>query len=249
MRKTISAITCMLFSGLLVCGLAACGAAADNSDTAKKTKTVPEMTTESVNDTKTTSLDPSQELTADQYISLMSQAADKQLELRYKDYFPEKGFSAAEIFDIEKNGNQAKAYVYLNIADYTVVEGQAYETSGASGEAILYYTMTGDSVKLDKIEWAEDGTGQDQWLKDNFTKDAYKKDCAFLKEEGYDRLKSYTDDQAFEELEVSVNNDDILDIDLDAKTYEISRVEESGDPADDTYTFNATVISSGKLSK
>ena len=53
---------------------------------------------------------------------------------------------------------------------------------------------------------------------------------------------------AEEALGVPVETENLLEIDLDAGTYKITKTIESGDPGSEDYTFDVETVESGNLS-
>lgn len=188
------------------------------------------------------------ELSEDQMDDLYDQAARKVLEVQYADYMPDDVFGHAEAFSIERDGDKGVWDVYLGTGEYVVLDGKAYEVSGAYGEAILTFDYTAEGPKLTDVTWSADGGGHDKWIEDNFTEEAVEAWKTFLKDEkNTEFIKEVVEKKAEEKLGVPVETENLLEIDKDAGTYEIVKTIESGDPEDNTYTFDTETIQEGKL--
>lgn len=188
------------------------------------------------------------ELSEDQMDDLYEQAAEKTLEERYSDYMPEKVVGYAETFNISRDGDKGTWDVYLVTGEYAAVDGKAYEVSGASGEAILKFDYTKDGPELTDVVWSADGSGHDKWIEDNFSEDGRENWNNFLKDEkNREELIEILDQKAKDALGVPVEQENVLEIDEEDGTYTITKIIESGDPADDDYEFDTETVKEGKL--
>lgn len=181
---------------------------------------------------------------------IMKQVAQKDIQNDYAKFLIDKPFAAASVFDLEKNGNKRKAYVWLQTGEYVIFKDKAYRMSGGAGYAIVEYTKTGENVKLDRYIWAEDGdTGK--WMKKNFSKKAAEtvENDFKLDEITNKKILIMIDGKAEAELNVPVENDNILEIDRESGTYELTKIIEEGKPEDDNDIFETQVIDKGKLEK
>lgn len=193
---------------------------------------------------------------------LMKQVAEKDISLDYAKFLTDKPFAAASVFDLEENGDQRKAYAWLQTGEFVVVKDKSYRVSGNEGYAVIEYTKTGEDVTLDKITWEDDITNpkmdevgddlytkektSDEWVQKNFSIKALRKAKTFYPYEGR-KVSSLLDDKVEEELKVPVEKLNILEIDAEKGTYEISELVEKGNPDDEDYTMEKKVIESGKL--
>ena len=176
------------------------------------------------------------------------QCAEEAVENNYAKYLPDVRVAEMKIFDVEKTGTEAAAYVILAAEEFVSFGGKAYSMSGVSGEAIVRYTLP--DKKLTEIEWSEDGAGHEKWVREHFTREALKAREAYLKGEGGGRtdLGQKLDQKAEKELGVPVEQKNLLMIDLDKGTYEIIETIESGDTPE-TYKFDTRVLERGTLEK
>lgn len=188
------------------------------------------------------------ELSEDQMDDLYQQAAEKALELSYTDYMPDQIFGTGEAFSINREGDKGRWEVYLGCDEYVALDGKAYNMSGSYGEAILEFDYTADGPKLTNLTWSADGGDHDAWIKENFTEDGYKNWETWRKDEnGNEFLQEVNQKRAEDALGVPVETENLLEIDLDAGTYEIVKTVELGNPEDDTYKFDTETIKEGKL--
>ncbi len=188
------------------------------------------------------------ELTQDEFDSLMWQIADQEMELQYQEYMPDMRFADAEIFGIDRDGDQGTAYATLCTEEYVVLKDKAYSIAGGQGEVIIKFEYTDDQPKLTEVIWSADGEDHEGWLEENFPAAYLKKAKSY---EAYDAdgmsvLGARIAKTAEEELGVPVETEDLLQIDLEAGTYEVSKIIESGEG--ESYKFDTETIDSGKLS-
>ena len=188
------------------------------------------------------------ELSEDQMDDLFDQAAKKVLEVQYGDYMPDDIFGHAEPFSIERDGDKGVWDVYLGAGEYVVLDGKTYEVSGSYGEAILTFDYTADGPKLTDVTWSADGGEHDKWIEKNFNEEAVAAWKEFMKDEkNAEFIKEVVQKKASDKFGVPAETENLLEIDKDAKTYEIVKVIESGDPEDGTYQFDTETIKEGKL--
>ena len=186
------------------------------------------------------------ELTQDEFDSLMWQIADQE-ETLYKEYVPDMWFADAEIFGVDKVGNQGTAYAMLCTDEYVVLKDKAYSMSGSQGEVIIKFEYTDEQPKLIQVDWSADGEDHNTWLEDNFPAE-YLKEAQNYKAydaDGHSFLVDGNAKAAEKELGVPVETENSLQIDTDAGTYEIYKVIESG--AGDSYKFDTETIETEKL--
>ena len=189
------------------------------------------------------------ELSGEQLDDLAQQVADKVVELGYTEVMPDEAYAVLQILDIERNGDDGKAYVYLGASEYVVLKEKAYGMSGSFGEAIVTFTY-GDKPTLKDVEWSADGEKHDEWIKENFTEKAQKGDEELLKqtEEGKSPLVDDVNALAEEKLGVPLDTENLLEVDPEKGTYKISEVIESGSPENGDYQFDTKVVEEGELS-
>ena len=186
------------------------------------------------------------ELSEDQMDDLYQQAAEKNHELQYSDYMPDTIVGHAEAFSIDRDGDKGTWDVHLVTGEYVALDGKAYEVSGSAGEAILKFDYTDEGPKLTDLIWSADGGDHDNWVKENFTKEALKNLEIFNKDdEGRDLLMDILDKKAEDALGVPAEKENLLEIDDNAGTYEIWKPIESGEG--DDYTFETETVKKGKL--
>ena len=240
--KVLKTIVALMMAMVMVLAMAACG---QNNDEAPSEE--PEQQEEQEEQEEPASTGP--ELTDDQIESLLWQISDQDMELRYQEYMPDEGFAEAEIFGINRDGDEGTAYVNLFEGEYVVVDDKAYNVSGASGEAIIKFEYTDDQPKYKETIWSADGGDHDKWMEENFPEEYLKKANEFLanNDEGKSVLGLKADEAAAAELGVPVDDENILEIDDEKGTYQIIKTIETGDPADGTYQFETEVVKEGKL--
>ncbi len=226
----IAAIGCMVL-------LAGCGGS-------EEAQTEEPATTETV---QTESAGTGSILEGDTLSDLMQQVADSEITKSYEGYLQDEALANCEVFG-EEDG---KAYVYLNTAEYVVLDGTAYNVSGGSGEAIIYYEQADDGIKLTKVEWSADGGNHDKWIEENFPEPYLSewKSYEANDENGYLKLETKMIAKAEEQLGVPVERENLLTIDPETGAYKIEKTIESGSPEEGNYTFDTETIKEGTLEK
>ena len=176
---------------------------------------------------------------------MMEQVAASELEPSYTAYLPDEVFANCELFGTE----DGKAYVYMNVTEFVVLNDKAYEMSGRTGEAIIHYTETADGAKLDEVEWSTDGAGHDAWIEEHFPADILAAWEAYnpSDENGFSKLGMKMIVKAEEALGVEVERENLLTIDPETGNYEIVKTSESGNPEEDNYEFHYDVLEEGTL--
>ena len=189
------------------------------------------------------------ELSEDQMDDLYQQAADKALEVRYSEYMPEVVVGHAEPFYIEREDDKGTWDVYLGASEYAVLDGKAYEIAGSYGEAILKFDYTDDGPVITDLIWSADGGDHDDWIKENFNKEAIDNWENFRKDDKEkDLLIEIVQKKAEDALGVPVDTDQLLEIDEGNGTYRLLKTIESGDPENGDYKFDTETVKEGKLS-
>ena len=168
----------------------------------------------------------------------------------YKDLFKateDQVFASAEVFGLDRTGDTGKMYVFAAVGEYISLKGKAYFVSGMQGEAIFNIEYSNGGANLKSIDWSEDGAGHDKWVKDNFPKAYYEKAMAYHPSEdnGKGALMKAIDAEAEKMMGVPVEQKYLINIDMDAKTYEIFDTKESGSGA--SYKFETITVEKGKL--
>lgn len=186
----------------------------------------------------------SAELSDDEFESLMEQVAKSDVETSYTDYLRDEAFAIAEVFGVDRDGDQGTAYVYLNEGDYVVLDNKAYSMSGSAGEVILKYNYTDDDVILSEVVWGDQGELKEGWIKENFPAEYFKKAKEYnpYGADGKSILEEKLREKVEETLGVPVESDSFLEIDTDKGTYEIWVVTN-----DYGATFDTQTIAKGKL--
>ncbi len=189
------------------------------------------------------------ELTDEQIDSLMWQIADQEVELRYQEFIPDEGFAEAEVFGIDREGDEGSAYVNIAMGEYVVIDDIAYNVSGSSGEAIIKFEYTAQEPVFKEIIWSADGSEHEKWLEENFPEEYLKKSNDYLAENTEGKAANWIklEEEVEKEMGVPVEQENILEIDEEKKTYQIIKTIETGDPADDTYKFDTETVKEGKL--
>lgn len=185
--------------------------------------------------------------------ALMRQVVEQegQSYLQYSEYLDENVWANAKVYGVKKvKANQYKAFVRLNIDEYVVMNGKAYNMCGSEGEAVLHYEQTENGPVLDSVEWARDGSDYRKWIRWTFPLICQIRERIY---EAYDsmgrsHLMSRLAKQVEQEMGVAVEWDNLLEIDLDKGTYEVIRTIENGSPGAD-YNFETEIVESGKLNK
>ena len=176
-------------------------------------------------------------LSAEQTDSLMKQIANSDVADVYGEYLTNEAFAAAEIFGIDRNGDDAAAYAYLFEGGYVVFKDKAYNMSGSSGTVIIKFTFDdNDGVTLSEVVWSADGDLQDAWMKENFPAEYLKKAESYnaYDENGNNVLAARLEKTVEEKLGVPVAHDELLTIDTDNGTYELVRTIDGENGAFDT---------------
>ena len=181
--------------------------------------------------------------------TILEQVA-KTKEKVYKDLFKateDQVFASAEVFGLDRTGDTGKMYVFAAVGEYISLKGKAYFVSGMQGEAIFNIEYSNGGANLKSIDWSEDGAGHDKWVKDNFPKAYYEKATAYHPSEdnGKGALMKAIDAEAEKMMGVPVEQKYLINIDMDAKTYEIFDTKESGSGAN--YKFETITVEKGKL--
>ena len=179
-------------------------------------------------------------LSAEQTDSLMKQVADSDVAGVYGEYLTNEAFAAAEIFGIDRNGDDAAAYAYLFEGGYVVFKDKAYNMSGSSGTVIIKFTFDdNDGVTLSEVVWSADGELHDDWMKENFPAKYLKKAESYnaYDENGDNVLAARLEKTVEEKLGVPVAKDELLTIDTDNGTYELVRTIDGENGAFDTETI------------
>ena len=177
--------------------------------------------------------------------SLMEQTAKKTATLSYTDYLRDEPFAAAEVFGVQRNGDEGNAYVYLLAEEYVVVKDKAYLMSGRSGEAVITFSYEDTGVELVGVRWSEDGEGRhDYWLKKNFPHEYLDKVKEFrlVDADGNSKISEAINETAAKKLGVPVETENILTIDTEEGTYEIVKTLETEDGS-----FDTEIIDKGNL--
>ena len=181
--------------------------------------------------------------------TILEQVA-KTKEKVYKDLFKateDQVFASTEVFGLDRTGDTGKMYVFAAVGEYISLKGKAYFVSGMQGEAIFNIEYSNGGANLKSIDWSEDGAGHDKWVKDNFPKAYYEKATAYHPSEdnGKGALMKAIDAEAEKMMGVPVEQKYLINIDMDAKTYEIFDTKESGSGAN--YKFETITVEKGKL--
>ena len=179
--------------------------------------------------------------------ALLEQVAEREVAKSYQQYLPDQTFARAEVFGTDKEGTESTAYVYLTTAEYVVLKEKAYEMSGSSGEAIIRYEDTNQGPKLTEVIWSEDGAGHDDWVKENFPKAYLDQLTSYLKADGSTKLADEIAGKAEKAMGVPVEKENLLTVDLEKGTYEITKSIETGDSSGEDYEFEIQTIEKGKL--
>ena len=181
---------------------------------------------------------------------LMEQVAEREMANNYAHVLPTVTLADAEVFGTDEDGGTVRAYVWLEEEEYVALKDKAYNMSGSAGEAIIHYTQTENGPELQEVEWSEDGSGHDEWVKEHFPEESYAKAQAFnpYDDPEADVPHNRIMKKAAELLGVPVETENLLTIDLENNTYEIIKTIESGTPGKDDYKFETETLESGSLS-
>lgn len=176
--------------------------------------------------------------------SLMNQVAESDVDISYGDYLKDEAFAVAEVFGVEKNGNQGTAYVYLNEGDFVVLKGKAYNMSGSAGEVIIRFKYTDSGVKLSEVVWSADGGMHEGWLKENYPAEYLNKAKSYQPYDanGNSILGAKLKNKVEEALGVPVESDNLLEIDTEKETYKIVKTRDKTDG-----TLDTEIIEKGSL--
>lgn len=184
------------------------------------------------------------ELSDAEMTSLMKQVAENDVSRSYGDHLKDEVFADAEIFGIDREGDQGTAYAYLYDGEYVVFKDKAYEMSGSAGEVIIKFTYGEDDVTLSEIIWSADGDDHENWMKENFTAEALRKAKSYKAYDSNGRsiLGSKVNETAEGALGVPVETENLLMIDIDNGTYELIKTIDGDDG-----TFDTETLESGNL--
>ncbi len=212
-----------------------------------ETKTEEAATPETEEAETETPAEESAELTEAQIEALMDQVAEKVGGYYYKDVLPDAEVAVAKILGTESDGDQFKAYALLNVGEYVTLKEKAYNMSGSFGACILHYEFKDGEPSLMEVEWSADGSDHDQWMKDHFPQECLDalSDSALLDADGNSILLGALDEKASKALGVAIESENQLHVDVDAGTYEIVKITESGEGEE--YSFDTETIDAGKL--
>ena len=184
------------------------------------------------------------ELNDAEMASLMRQVADSDVSRSYGEYLKDEAFADAEVFGIERDGDQGTAYAYLYDGEYVVFKDKAYEMSGSAGEAMIKFVYGEDDVTLSEIIWSADGGEHEKWMKENFPAEALRraKNYKAYDSNGKSILGSKVNETVEGALGVPVETENLLMIDIDNGTYELIKTMDGNDG-----TFDTETLETGKL--
>ena len=179
------------------------------------------------------------ELSDAQLESLMKQVAESDVTKSYGDHLRDEAFANAEVFGIDRDGDQGTAYAYLYDGEYVVLKDKAYEMSGSAGEVIIKFTYGEDDVILSEIIWSADRDDHENWMKENFPAEALRKAKNYKAYDSNGRsiLGSKINETVEEALGVPVETENLLMIDTDNGTYELIKTIDGDDGTFDTETL------------
>ena len=230
--KNWEKVIALIMAALMIFAFAACGSKTEE----------PEQQEENADGERV-------ELSEDQMDDLYQQAAEKALEVRYSAYMPDVVVGHAEPFYIEREEDKGTWDVYLGASEYVALDGKAYEVAGSYGEAILKFDYTEDGPVITDLIWSADGGDHDDWIKENFHKEALENWENFRKDdEQRDLLIEIVEKRAEDALGVPVEKDMLLEIDEGNGTYRVLKTIESGDPENGDYEFDTETVKEGRLS-
>ena len=160
------------------------------------------------------------------------------------EYLKDEAFADAEIFGVDRDGDQGTAYAYLYDGEYVVFKDKAYEMSGSAGEVIIKFTYREDDVTLSEIIWSADGDDHENWMKENFPAEALRKAKNYIAYDSNGRslLGSKVNETVAETMGVPVETENLLMIDTDNETYELIKTIDGNDG-----TFDTETLESGNL--
>ena len=184
------------------------------------------------------------ELNDAEMASLMRQVAESDVSRSYGEYLKDEAFADAEVFGIERDGDQGTAYAYLYDGEYVVFKDKAYEMSGSAGEAMIKFVYGEDDVTLSEIIWSADGGEHENWMKENFPAEALRraKNYKAYDSNGKSILGSKVNETVEGALGVPVETENLLMIDIDNGTYELIKTMDGNDG-----TFDTETLETGKL--
>lgn len=184
------------------------------------------------------------ELSDAEMASLMKQVAESDVSRSYGEYLKDEAFADAEIFGVDRDGDQGTAYAYLYDGEYVVFKDKAYEMSGSAGEVIIKFTYREDDVTLSEIIWSADGDDHENWMKENFPAEALRKAKNYIAYDSNGRslLGSKVNETVAETMGVPVETENLLMIDTDNETYELIKTIDGNDG-----TFDTETLESGNL--
>ena len=234
--KKMKIMIALVMTAAMVFTMAACG-----NKAAEKPAEEPEKQEEPVEENMV-------ELSEDQMDDLYQQAAEKTLEARFSDYMPDKVVGHGEAFNISRDGDKGTWDVLLVTGEYAALDDKAYEIAGSYGEAILKFDYTQDGPKLNEVIWSADGGEHDKWIEENFSEEGLKNWKTFQKDEKNRKmLVDILDKKAETALGVPVEQENILEIDEEKGTYQVTKITETGDPGKDDYNMETETLKEGKL--
>ena len=171
--------------------------------------------------------------------SLMKQVAESDVTKSYGDYLRDEAFANAEVFGIDRDGDQGTAYAYLYDGEYVVLKDKAYEMSGSAGEVMIKFIYGKDDVTLSEVIWSADGEEHEKWMKENFPAEYLKKAKSYKAHDtnGRSVLGSKLEETVEKVLGVPVESENLLMIDTDKGTYEIIKTIDGDDGTFDTETL------------
>ena len=179
-----------------------------------------------------------------EYKSLMEQVAQSDVSINYGEYLKDEPFAVAEIFGVIKNGNQGTIYAYLNEGDYVVLNGKAYNMSGAAGEVIIKINYMNSGISLTDVIWSDDGDLHEGWMKENYPSEYLKKANAYQSHnsDGSSILGLKLIEKVEAALGVPVEKDNLLEIDTYKGIYTITKITDK--PGG---TIDTEIIEQGNL--
>lgn len=188
------------------------------------------------------------ELSQDDIDALMQQVAEQDVELSYEEYMPDIALGNAEVFGVDSDADGGTIYAEICTGEYVDFKDKAYLMSGSQGEVIIKYENSEDGPVLGELIWSADGSDHEAWMEENYPADYLEaaRNYEAHNTDGVSVLGAELDKKAEEALGVPVETENLLEIDLEAGTYEVSKVIESGEGED--YTFDTETIDEGSLS-
>ena len=173
------------------------------------------------------------------YDDTMKQVAESDVTKSYGDHLRDEAFANAEVFGIDRDGDQGTAYAYLYDGEYVVLKDKAYEMSDSAGEVMIKFIYGKDDVTLSEVIWSADGEEHEKWMKENFPAEYLKKSKNYKAYDANGRsvLGSKLRKTVEEALGVPVESENLLMIDTDKGTYEIIKTIDGDDGTFDTETL------------